>query len=100
MRFLEQLVPEAMGIERLTLDWRVLAFAIVASAAAALAFGLAPALRGSRLTPQESLRDGGRGTASTRSHWFQHSLIVVQTALAVALLTCGAPADFSPSVEH
>jgi putative ABC transport system permease protein len=89
MRFLEQLVPEAMGTERLTLDWRVLAFATVTSAAAALAFGLVPALRGSRLTPQEGLLDGGRGTAGTRSHWFQHSLIVVQTALAVALLTCG-----------
>ena len=89
MRFLERLVPEAMGAARLTLDWRVLAFATVASVAAALAFGLAPALRGSRLTPQEGLRDGGRGTAGARSHWFQHSLIVVETALAVALLTCG-----------
>ena len=31
MRFLEQLVPEAMGAARLTLDWRVLAFATIAS---------------------------------------------------------------------
>jgi putative ABC transport system permease protein len=89
MRFLEQLVPEAMGAARLTLDWRVLAFATVIAVAAALAFGLAPAWRGSRLTPQEGLRDGGRGTAGARSHRFQHSLIVVETALAVALLTCG-----------
>ena len=57
--------------------------------AAALTFGLAPALRGSRVAPQEGLRDGGRGTAGARSHWFQHSLIVVETALAVVLLTCG-----------
>jgi predicted permease len=89
MRFLEQLVPEAMGAARLTLDWRVLAFATITSVAAALAFGLAPAWRGSRLTPQEGLRDGGRGTAGARSHWFQHSLIVLETALAVALLMCG-----------
>jgi predicted permease len=89
MRFLEQLVPEAMGAARLTLEWRVLAFATVASVAAALAFGLAPAWRGSRLTPQEGLRAGGRGTAGARSHWFQHSLIVVETSLAVALLICG-----------
>ena len=34
MSFLEQLVPEAMGAARLTLDWRVLAFATVASIAA------------------------------------------------------------------
>jgi putative ABC transport system permease protein len=89
MRFLERLVPEAMGAARLTLDWRVLAFATLASVAAGLAFGLAPAWRGSRLSPQDGLRDGGRGTAGARSHWFQHSLIVVETALAVALLICG-----------
>jgi predicted permease len=89
MRFLERLVPEAMGAARLTLDWRVLAFATIASVAAALAFGLAPAWRGSRLSPQDGLRDGGRGTTGARSHRFQHSLIVVETALAVALLTCG-----------
>jgi putative ABC transport system permease protein len=89
MRFLERLVPEAMGARRLTIDWRVLAFASVIAIAAALAFGLAPAWRGSRLTPQEGLRDGGRGTSGARSHWFQHSLIVVETALALALLTCG-----------
>jgi predicted permease len=89
MRFLERLVPEAMGAARLTLDWRVLAFATLASVAAGLAFGLAPAWRGSRLRPQDGLRDGRRGTAGPRSHWFQHSLIVVETALAVTLLICG-----------
>ena len=89
MRFLERLVPEAMGAARLTLDWRVLAFSAAVAVAAALTFGLAPALRGSRVAPQEGLRQGGRGTAGARSHWFQHSLIVVETALAVVLLTCG-----------
>lgn len=89
MRFLEQIVPEAMGAIRLTLDWRVLAFAAAASVAAALTFGLAPALRGSRLAPQKGLRDGGRGTAGASSHWWQNSLIIVQTALAISLLTCG-----------
>ena len=55
--------------------------------AAALAFGLAPAWRGSRLVQQDGLREGGRGSAGARSHWFQQSLIVIETALAVALLT-------------
>ena len=78
-----------MGAARLTLDWRVLAFSAAVAIAAALSFGLAPALRGSRLAPQEGLRDGGRGTVGARSHWFRHSLIIVETALAVVLLTCG-----------
>src|SRR5207249_4340150 len=89
MRFLETLVPETMGTVRLALDWRVLMFSAGAASGAALAFGLAPALRGSRLAPQDGLRQGGRGTAGARRHWFQHSLIVTETALAVVLLTSG-----------
>jgi putative ABC transport system permease protein len=89
MQFLARLVPETMGPVRLTLDWRVLAFSAGAAIAAALAFGLAPALRGSRTSPQDGLRKGGRGAAGARSYWFQHSLIVIETALAVALLTSG-----------
>jgi len=49
MRLLEALVPETMGAIRLSLDWRVLAFAASAAISAAIVFGLAPALRGSRL---------------------------------------------------
>jgi putative ABC transport system permease protein len=89
MRFLARLVPETMGPVRLTLDWRVLAFSAASAIAAALAFGVAPALRGSRNRPQHGLREGGRGAAGARSYWFQHSLIVIETALAVALLTSG-----------
>lgn len=86
--FLERLVPEAMGRQGLSLDWRVLAFSATAAIAATLTFGLVPALRGSRFVPRDALRDG-RGTAGARSHWFQHALIVAETALAVVLLTCG-----------
>jgi putative ABC transport system permease protein len=89
MRFLETLVPETMAAVRLTVDWRVLAFTAGVAIAAGLTFGLAPALGGSRLGLQERLRDGGRGSAGARSHWFQHSLIVIETALAVVLLTSG-----------
>ena len=88
MRFLETLVPDAMAV-RLALDWRVLGFSTGAAIAATLIFGLAPALRGSRLSPQDGLREAGRSTAGARSHWFQHSLIIIETALAVVLLTCG-----------
>jgi putative ABC transport system permease protein len=89
MRFLEVLVPESMGAVRLSLDWRVLAFSACAAIAAAIVFGVVPALRGSRVGPQDGLRDGSRGAAGARSHWFQHSLIVLETSLAVMLLTCG-----------
>jgi len=89
MRFLETLVPETMAAAHLTLDWRVLAFSAGVSIAAGLTFGLAPALGCSRLAIQEGLRDGGRGSSGPRKARFQHSLIVIETALAVALLTSG-----------
>ncbi len=89
MRFLERLVPEAMNTTHLSLDWRVLAFSGAVGILTALLFGLAPALRASRVSPQEGLRDGGRGTTGPRSHSFRHVLIIVETALAVVLLTCG-----------
>jgi putative ABC transport system permease protein len=89
MRFLDTLVPETMAAVRLTLDWRVLAFSVAIAIAAGLSFGLVPALGWSGRALQEGLRDGGRGHAGGRSHRFQHSLIVVETALAVALLTSG-----------
>ena len=90
MTFLQRLVPEAMGTAApLTLDWRVLGFSAAIGVAAALVFGLAPALRGSRGSPQDGLRDAGRGTSGALGHWFRHALIVAETALAVVLLTCG-----------
>jgi putative ABC transport system permease protein len=89
LRFLETLVPETMAAVHLTLDWRVLAVSAAIALAAAVTFGLAPALRGSRLSLEDGLRDGGRGHAGGRSHRVQYSLIVAETALAVLLLTTG-----------
>jgi putative ABC transport system permease protein len=90
MRLLETLVPDTMGAVRLSLDWRVLACSAAAAVAATLTFGLLPALRGARVAPHDGLRQGGRGTSGPRSHWFQSALVVLETALAVALLTSGA----------
>ncbi|MGC4055271.1 MAG: ADOP family duplicated permease [Paludibaculum sp.] len=87
MRFLETMVPETMGAVQLTLDWRVLGFSAAVAIATALMFGLAPALRGARRVPHSGLREAGRGTTGVASHRFQHSLIITETALAVALLT-------------
>jgi len=89
MRFLEALTPETMPAVRLALDWRVLGFLAGVAIAAGLTFGLTPALAASRVSLQEGLRDGGHGSSGARSHWFQHSLIVIETALAVVLLTAG-----------
>jgi putative ABC transport system permease protein len=89
MRFLETLTPSTMAAVRLTLDGRVLAAATGFAVAAAVTFGLVPAVRSARFAIQDAMRDGGRGSAGARSHRLQAALIVAQTALAVALLTTG-----------
>jgi len=89
MRFLETLLPESLGSSQLTLDWRVLAFSAAVTIGTALVFGLAPALRGSQFAPAAGLRAGGRGATGPRSHWLPYSLIMIETAVAVGLLTCG-----------
>jgi predicted permease len=89
MRFLQTLVPQTMVAMQLTLDWRVLAFSATAAMIAGLAVGLAPALGGSCVALQETLKEGERGSTGARSQLFQHSLVVIETALAVVLLAGG-----------
>ncbi len=75
----------------LSLDWRVLIFAIGLSAFTAILFGLAPAWRVSRVRGNDALRSGTRGNTSDRAqNRLQQSLIVSQFANALILLACAA----------
>jgi len=69
------------------LDWRVVAFTFVASMLTGILFGLAPALQISKTDVQESLKESGRGTSSSRRHNRLRSLLIVgEVALSVVLL--------------
>jgi len=68
------------------LDGRVLAFTCLVSIGAALAFGLAPAIRVSAADPHTTLRQGGR-TGDLRRDWGRNLLVGSQIALAVVLVT-------------
>ncbi|MBV9879256.1 MAG: ABC transporter permease [Gemmatirosa sp.] len=69
------------------LDPSVLPFALAVTAAAALVFGVAPALRALRVDPQDALRVSTRGTsAGVERHRFLQGAVVAQVALALALL--------------
>jgi predicted permease len=68
------------------LDARVLGFTGALAIAAALLFGLAPALSAATSSPQRVLREAGRGGASRGALALRDGLVVVQLALAVALL--------------
>jgi putative ABC transport system permease protein len=89
MTYLETLVPPTMLAVHLSLDWPILAFSAAIAVGATVVFGLAPALGMSRLDTQKGLKEGARGSMGAQRSWLQHSLIVAETALAVALLTNG-----------
>jgi predicted permease len=71
----------------LGLDWRVLGFASGLGVVTCLLFGLAPALRGTRMAATTVMRASARGaTAGRDSISLRRALVVVQIALSVALL--------------
>jgi putative ABC transport system permease protein len=71
----------------LGVDWRVLGFAAALAIATCLLFGLAPALRGTRMAATTVMRASARGATATRDTIsLRRVLVVVQIALSVALL--------------
>jgi putative ABC transport system permease protein len=71
----------------LGVDWRVLGFASGLAAATCLLFGLAPALRGTRIAAADVMRASARGASASRdSMALRRTLVVLQVALSVALL--------------
>jgi predicted permease len=72
-----------------SLDWRVLGFTLGVTVLTGILFGLAPALRGTRVNLNDSLRDNGRTTASGSKLNLAKGLVIVQVALSL-LLVAGA----------
>ena len=67
------------------IDVPVLLFALVVSVFAGLLFGVVPALRASRVDPNESLNDQGRATVGHSRFAYRNGLITVELALAFVL---------------
>ena len=72
------------------IDVRIAAFTAVLLVATTSLFGVLPALRGTRVAPGEVLRTAsGRTTGSGSARKTQRTLVAVEVALAVILLTGG-----------
>jgi predicted permease len=69
----------------LGLDWRILSFTALIAIGTASLFGVAPALRASRVQPNEALKEQGRGVVGERFA-LGNVLVVVQVALSVILV--------------
>jgi predicted permease len=73
---------------QLTLDYRVLTFALALSLFTGVAFGLAPALKASRVDLVATLRDDGETRSSGhRRLTLKDTLVVFQVAVSVVLLS-------------
>jgi putative ABC transport system permease protein len=85
---LRMLAPVGLPrINEVSMDGRVLAFAMVLSVGTSILFGIIPALHAVHVDPQQSLKEGGRGAGASRGHRrLQSALIVSQMALAIMLL--------------
>jgi putative ABC transport system permease protein len=68
-------------------DWRVVGFTSALTVLTCILFGLAPALRATRVSPATMIREGGRGISTGRSRLgLRQTLVVSQVALSLTLL--------------
>jgi predicted permease len=74
------------GLDRIELDWRVLAFTLASVILSTALFGSSSAVSAWRLALDQSLRSGGRGAGSEGSQQFRSALVIAQVALALLLL--------------
>jgi len=79
VRILRGLAPATLPrIGDITVDGRVIAFCVLTTIATVVIFGVLPAWQASQ---------GARGTGSVRHHRVQDTLVVLQVAIALVLLT-------------
>jgi len=91
MVLVRKLFADILPLAALRMDARLLAFALLLSMLTPFFFGLAPAICGSKLDVNETLKGAENvGRASRGSHRLREWLVVTEMMLAVALLgVCG-----------
>ena len=86
--FLLRLIPESLPrLNELSINWTVMLFALAASIAAGVIFGLAPARQAGRLNLANTLQVEGRGSkGSTEQTRTRRVLVVTEFALSLVLM--------------
>ena len=87
-RELVRFAPENLPrVAQVGMDWRVLLFAAMLSIATGVIFGIAPAMRASRISFVSSLKDGGQNASQGVMHLrLRSGLVIAETALTIVLL--------------
>ena len=87
VRLLGVFIPRWSLVETITVDARVLAFALVASLAAAFVSALWPAVRASAVAPSPTLREAQHASGSMSRNRFRSAMVVIQVAMSFVLVT-------------
>jgi putative ABC transport system permease protein len=75
------------NVSEIGFDWRVLSFALLATMATGVLFGLAPALQAIRVDVNKTLKEGaGKGAAGAARGRLRNALVIVEVALSLVLL--------------
>ena len=78
--------PDIPQVKNISIDPRVLGFTILISLLTGLIFGLAPAIQSSSFSPNETLKEGGRGSVAGGGNRIRAGLIVAEVAISLVLL--------------
>jgi putative ABC transport system permease protein len=82
--------PDMLRVSHFGFDWVVLGYVLAITTASGILFGSAPALWSSRRSPQDALKEGGRGgSQSRRMRRWGERLVIGEVALAL-MLSVGA----------
>jgi putative ABC transport system permease protein len=88
VNLLKAFIPENISqVKAISVDARVLGFTLLASLLTGLIFGLVPALQVTNFNLNESLKDGGRDSASgSNSNRIRSVLVIIEVAVSLVLL--------------
>jgi putative ABC transport system permease protein len=83
---LEMSGPATAVALHVTLDWRVMLFTIALASGTALLFGIVPAMKATRVSPNDAIKEQGRSIVGESRFGFGSLLVVAQVALSLVLV--------------
>jgi len=82
----EDIARQVAGWRQMSVNFRVLLFCLIVSIIASFIVGVIPSIRATKVTLNDVLKEGGRGTTSRMGRRIRATLVTVEVILATILL--------------